>query len=147
MLNDEDKFQGYEFEKGEAIDIPVPFLFDLRSTLHKFGLEKYIALDVFGGPGNRSSPRSLEYAIGEIATVTIPGGSLEESHRITGVAFCDDDGTIGPRNMDGYVKNIRGTHQVFYDKNLGSRLTCEEGGLDIGAAEVRSLLRENGISI
>jgi hypothetical protein len=62
MLNDGDKFQAYEFEKGEPIYIPPAFLHDLCSTIHKFVLEKCIALDVTGGPANQNHPRSLEYA-------------------------------------------------------------------------------------
>jgi hypothetical protein len=60
FINGTGKFQAYEFEYGDPVDIPPGFLRDLSSTLKEFGLEKVVALDVSGGPVSRTFPKALE---------------------------------------------------------------------------------------
>jgi hypothetical protein len=148
FLNDMGKFQAYEFEYGDPLDIPPAFLQDLSSRLKEFGLEKVVALDVSGGPVNRTFPKALEYTIGTFATVTVETKGSFESHRLTGVSFAIRDGKAWPEATDGYSPNNRGTHSVFYEKALGSRLPGEAddmGDTNFNAKQLRDLLVLNGI--
>jgi hypothetical protein len=148
LLNDTGKFQAYEFEYGDPLDIPPVFLKDLSSTLKEFGLEKVVALDVSGGPVSRTFPKALEYTIGNVATVTVEANGSFESHRLTGVSFAIQDGKVWPEATDGYSKNTRGTHTVLYEKAIGSRLPGEADDLDyidFDSTQLRDLLVLNGI--
>lgn len=148
FLNDRGKFQAYEFEYGNPLEIPSAFLKDLSSRLKEFDLEKVVALDVSGGTVNRTFPKSLEYTIGNFATVTVETKGGFESHRLTGVSFAIRDGKAWPEATDGYSTNVRGTHSVFYEKALGSRLPGEANDMDdpkFDSKQLRDLLVLNGI--
>jgi len=147
LLNQIGKFQAYEFEDGDPVDIPPAFLKDLSTVLKKFGLEKVIALDVCGGPASRTFPKSLEYTLGNVATVTVQVKSKFESHRLTGVSFLTQDGKVWPEATDGYEENTHGTHTVFYEKSIGSRLPAQVDDFDINidSSKLRGLLIANGI--
>ena len=148
LLNDTGKFQAYEFEYGDPVDIPPVFLQELASILKEFGLEKVVALDVSGGPGSRTFPKALEYTLGNLATVTVEAKGSFQPHRLTGISFTIGDGKLGPEATDGYEDNVRGTHSVFYEKDLGSRVPGEVEDLDyvgFDASQLRDLLVRNGI--
>lgn len=80
LRNDAGKFQAYEFEYGDPIDIPLVFLEDLSSALKMFGLEKVIALDVCGGIVSRTFT-SKSFSISGNYLISGPLKSLNSSCR------------------------------------------------------------------
>ena len=65
LLNDMGTFQAYEFEHGDAVDIPSLFLEELAEILRKFKMEKVIALDIGEPPAGHGTSTSFEYVLGD----------------------------------------------------------------------------------
>jgi hypothetical protein len=147
LLNKSEKFQAYEFEHGEPVDIPTAFLEAFSAALIKFGLTEVVALDIGGGQENRTFPKALEYTVGDTATITVEARDNVESHRVTGLTFViKEDGKYWGEATDGYSKNVRGTHTVMYEKSLNSKVPGSADECDIGdPVQLRNLLMANGI--
>jgi hypothetical protein len=142
FLNDAGSFQAYEFEHGDALDISSTFLEELSEILHKFKMEKVIALDTGAVHASRDNFPNFEYVVGDTATVTVRvDKKVESHHRQTGFTFLENEGEILHQFGEVYAEK-KNTHQVFYDAKC--RLP-KEPGLKIDPSEVRRILVLNSI--
>lgn len=141
-LDDTGKFQAYEYEQGDQIDIPKDFLEELSGVLRKFKLEKVIALDV--GGGESSSTTRFEYDYGNTATVTVQLNRkpIMPDDRQTGMAFSLEAGEPYVYGPDIYAKNTNGKHTVFYNHE---NPIVDEANFNIDASAIRGVLISNGV--
>jgi hypothetical protein len=142
FLNDTGSFQAYEYEQGDAIDIPPAFLEELSTILLEFKMEKVIALDVAGVDTARDVLPNFEYVLGDTATVTVQlDKKVEPHHRQTGFTFLEKDGKLWHQFGEVYAEK-KNTHQVFYD---GKCRLPSARSLEVDPSEVRRILILNGI--
>ena len=141
-LDDAGRFQEYEYEQGEQIDIPGEFLEELSAVIRKFKLENVLALDVGGGIS--PSITRFEYDFGTTATVTVQLNRkpTEPGDRQTGMAFSLEDGEPHTYGPDIYAKNIKGKHTVFYNHD---HPIVDEGNFKIDVSAIRGVLISNKI--
>jgi hypothetical protein len=141
-LDDTGRFQEYEYERGDQIDIPEDFLEDLSDVFRKFKLEKVLALDVEGGAPSANT--RFEYDFGNTATVTVQLNRkpTEPSDRLTGIAFSLEAGEPRVCGADTYAENIKGNHTVFYNH---PHQVVDELNFNIDTSVIRELLISNGI--
>jgi hypothetical protein len=143
LLNDNGRFQPYEYEYGDEINIPPAFLKELADVLHKFKLEKVLALDISGGW--KPDFRGFEYDYGTKATITVqlnrqPG----PDDRRTGLSFALESEVPHGYSGDVYAENERGTHQVFYNHK---KSVVDDSNFTIDKSAIRRILVSNGILV
>ena len=141
-LDDTGRFQEYEYEQGDQIDIPKDFLEELSGVLRQFKLEKVLALDVVGG--DSPSITRFEYDLGNTATVTVQlnRNPTEPGDRQTGMAFSLEAGEPHVYGPNVYAANIKGKHTVFYNHN---KAVVDEANFNIDTSAIRGVLISNGI--
>jgi len=148
-LNDQGKFQAYEYEYGPPVDIPEAFLIDLAAFVDQHNMRDRFALaSTTTDPGSKPFK---EWEIGSQATVVIQGDraldvegtSIKVSYR-----FETSENPEGYPPMaklgGGHQKTTRGTHSVLYMSGTCSSLRSDQL-FDFKNCNIVEVLRGNGL--
>jgi hypothetical protein len=143
-LNDEEKFQAYEYEYGPPVDFSEAFLKDLIAFIQTQDISDRFALASTAGVHN--APPMLEWEIGSQATVTVSGEraitqidseQIKVNWKYSAIPDAHELGT-------GYEKSVKtGNHSVLYMAGSCSALSSDEP-FDFKKYNVVEVLRANG---
>jgi len=142
FLNEDGKFQAYEYEHGPAEVFPDEFLKDIAGFIvdHNLAHKVAIASTVLQNP----TP-SLEWEFGTEATVTASGTiALKKDAKSRAVKVHWSFASEGPRFEGGCEETTVGNHKVLY--LVGNCAALKSNApFDFDKTDVRKLLRESGM--
>jgi hypothetical protein len=145
LLNEDGRFQAYEYEHGPAEVFPDEFLKDIAGFIVEHNLRHKVAISstVLQNP-----IPSLEWEFGSQATVTASGASAllntEATSRAVKVHWSFDPASEGPQFEGGCEETTAGTHRVLYLVGTCAALKSNIP-FDFDRIDVKKLLRESGM--
>jgi hypothetical protein len=145
FLNEDGRFQAYEYERGPAEVFPDQFLKDIAGFVVKHNLRHKVAVSsaVLQNP-----IPSLEWEFGSEATVTASGAiallNTEATSAAVKVHWSFDPESEGPGFEGGCQETTTGTHRVLYLVGNCAELKSNVP-FDFDGTDVRKLLLESGM--
>lgn len=149
-LNDDGKFQAYEYEYGSPIDIPEAFLKDLALFVEQHNMRDRFALaSTTTEPGSKPFK---EWEVGSQATVVAEGDralvtegtAIKVSYRFEAPETTEGHPPIAKLG-GGHETSVKtGNHSVLYMQGSCSALRSDEP-FDFDKVNIVEVLRENGL--
>jgi hypothetical protein len=144
-LNDDRKFQAYEYEYGPPVDFPEMFLADLAAFVEQHNMgDRFALASTAAKPGSKPFK---EWEIGSQATVMVEGNraletdgtSIKVNYRYEVPERYPPTAKIG----GGHEETNRGTHSVLYTSGTCASLRSDQP-FDFGNCDIVEVLRDNG---